>query len=464
MKKKHKSIFGKLIWSYFVFTFVAILGLVTFFVLTLLQSVDSQGEVREYPYIAFSESGEVQDYEQLQSLGGWVEELDESYTVVQTFGEKKTQQMTYTEKEIMTALSETMRQGTGGKGEYRIFYREQESYRYLIFFPKELFHLIYNIDNNGMVYTNFNKGVLVVLVVFLGLEVLGISLFISNRITKPMAAISEGMAKVAAGETKVDIPIYEEKEFVEIQDAFLQMQDALYQQKAEKEDILNKRHQMLLELSHDIKTPVATIKSYAAALSENMVPEGELQKYYATISRKADRVNTLTMDLFTMLKMESEEYQVVKEKLNFSEMVRTILANLYEDITADGYELDIDLLEEDLYTLGDENYLTRAVENLLNNARKYNTVGKSIVVRLSSLEGRRLSLQVLDDGNAIDEETRKTMFLAFARGEKARSSDGGTGLGLAITKQIITKHGGELSYRYTEDMNCFEMKLDVVQV
>ena len=91
--------------------------------------------------------------------------------------------------------------------------------------------------------------------------------------------------------------------------------------------------------------------------------------------------------------------------------------------------------EEDIYTLGDENYLTRAVENLLNNARKYNTSGNKIAVRLTKVENL-LSLKVMDDGTQIDEETRKNMFLAFARGEKSRSSDGGTGLGLAITKQI----------------------------
>lgn len=458
MKRKHKSIFGKLIFSYIVFTLVAVVGIVFFFVLALLQSVDLQSKDPEYPYISFDENGELREYEQLDSFGGWVEELDENYAVVNSFGEKKTEQMSYTEKEIISYFDKSMR--PNGVGEYRVFYHETDDYRYLIFFPNGLFQIVFNINNNGMVYTSFNKVILVGLLVFLGLEVLGISLYISRRITKPMTSISEGMAKVAAGETNVNIPIYEEKEFVEIQDAFVKMQDALYRQKAEKEDILNKRHQMLLELSHDIKTPVSTIKSYATALSENMVPNEELPKYYSTISRKADRVNDLTMDLFTMLKMESEEYQVTKEKLNFSETVRTILANLYEDITAEGYDLDIDMPEEDIYTLGDENYLTRAVENLLNNARKYNTSGNKIAVRLTKVENL-LSLKVMDDGTQIDEETRKNMFLAFARGEKSRSSDGGTGLGLAITKQIVVKHGGELDYKYQDDMNCFEMILPV---
>ena len=457
MKKKHKSIFKKLIWSYFLFTFVAFAGIVVFLMLTLVQSAGTSEKKQEYPYISFSETGELQEYKQLENVGGWVEQLDENYAVVQTFGEKQTEQRIYTEKEILSNVSVTMRRDNSE--EYHIFYHEKGQNRYLIFFPWDLLRLVYTINSGGMVYTSFNKGFLVALLVFLGLEVLGISLFISKRITKPMAALSEGMAKVAAGENKVDIPIYEEKEFAKIQEAFVQMQDALYRQKTEKEDILNKRHQMLLELSHDIKTPVATIKSYAAALSEHMVPEEELPKYYATISQKADRVNNLTVDLFTMLKMESEEYVITKEKLNFSELVRTILANLYEDIITDGFEPEIDLPDEDLYTLGDANYLTRAVENLINNARKYNTTGKSIGVRLSCTEDNCFSLQVLDDGTEINDETRKTMFLAFARGEKARSSDGGTGLGLAITKQIIAKHGGTLVYRYFDEKNCFEITL-----
>lgn len=461
MKKKHKSIFGKLIFSYFVFTAVAIVGVVVCFVLALVQSVGGEQKLEEYPYIVFAQNGELKSSEALEQFAGWVEELDEDYSVSKVFGQKRTEIQQYTEKEIIGYLSKALQMNH--EGEYYILYHEEGGYRYLLYYPENLFHLIYNINSEGMVYTNFNKGILIVLVLFLGLEVLGVSLFISKKITKPMRAISEGMEKVAAGENKVDIPLYAEKEFVGIQNAFLKMQDELHKQKQEKEDILNRRHQMLLELSHDIKTPVATIKSYASALSENMVLAEDLQKYYATISLKADRVNNLTMDLFTMLKMESEEYQVQREKLNFSELIRTVLANLYDDITTDGFELDIDLDEEDIYTMGDENYLTRAVENLLNNARKYNTTGNQIAVKLVSLlEDRKIVLTIMDDGTAIDEHTRDTMFQAFARGEKSRKSDGGTGLGLAITRQIVEKHGGTLTYTYEEKKNCFVMKLEKV--
>lgn len=462
MKKKHKSIFGKLVFSYFVFSFVALLGLIVCIVILLIQSVETDvGSTGDYPYVSFAGSGELQDYDNLIAYGGWAEVLDRDYRVTDVYGEKRIGGLSYSPEEVLHFMSMTLMGDP--QEDFWVFYHAGGDHRYLIYYPYDRFHLIYDIDPNGVIFTSFNKGILLVFLLLLGLEVWGVSLFISRRITKPLTAISDGMQKVAAGADKIEIPIYEEKEFAGIQEAFLKMQHELERQKAEKEEILSRRHQMLLELSHDIKTPVATIKSYASALSENMVPEKDLQKYYSTISMKADRVNTLTMNLFTMLKMESDEYRVERERVNFSEMLRTILADIYEDITSEGYDLDVSLPEEDYFTMGDEHYLIRAVENLINNARKYNTTGNRIAVRLAAgAEAGKLLLRIADDGRAIDEETRNTMFLAFARGEKARSSDGGTGLGLAIARQIIEKHGGSLIYEYADGMNCFEMTLQCV--
>lgn len=87
--------------------------------------------------------------------------------------------------------------------------------------------------------------------------------------------------------------------------------------------------QMLLELSHDIKTPVATIKSFACALEEGMVLGEELSRYYHTIALKAERVYTLSEDLFTMLKMESADYQPKLKPLNLAEFIRSICGEYY---------------------------------------------------------------------------------------------------------------------------------------
>lgn len=461
MKKNRKSIFKKLLASYFIFTLIALVGLFVVFLIAVFQTASVKNKLTEYPYVEFAEDGRITSFEAITQMDGWVELLDADYCVTEVVGEKKSSAMAYSAAEIMDMLSKTQSQVHDSDYVYNVFYHCVGEHRYLICFPKEKFELVYNLNVSSLVYTSFNKSVLVLLFVFLGALVLGVSLFISKRITKPMSAISEGMNRVASGEEEVEIPIYADKEFVEIQNAFQRMTKELHDQKKEKEEILRRRHQMLLELSHDIKTPVSTIKSYAYALSEHMVPEEEVEKYYHTIAAKADRVNQLTMDLFTLLKMESSDYKVTKTHLNYSELVRTVLANMYEEITSAGFDFDIEVPDDDYYVEGDEIYLIRALENLLNNARKYNRTGKMIAVELCRQKDA-ICLTVKDDGKAIPEETAKEMFVAFSRGEQSRTSDGGTGLGLAITRQIVEKHGGTLIYEYAEGYNCFRIQIEQV--
>lgn len=458
MKKKHKSIFRELIMSYIVFTAIAVIGIVTFFVIALVQTIEKKDYKEDYPYVTFDEDGRIVDTKAVESIGGWIEQLNDENTVVEVFGEKLTKTKNYADDELVDMMSKTLL--SNYKRDFYFFYHKQGDYKYLIFYPADKFDVIYSIGSNEMVYTSFNKGVLLGLVVFLLLEVVAVSVFVTRKITKPMEALSGGMERIVAGEEEVELPIYREKEFAGILSAFQNMTKQLQEQKAEKEEIIRRRQQMLLELSHDIKTPVSTIKSYAYALSENMVPEEELAKYYTTIATKADRVNQLTVDLFTLLKMESEGYQVEQSRLNFSEMIRTVLTTNYEEITSEGFDLDIEMPDEDFFVDGDERYLTRVVENLLLNAKKYNKSGHQIRVTLSADSGDyAVSLKVKDDGTEIEKEIQETMFLAFVRGEKSRKSDGGTGLGLAITKQIVDKHNGQLQYSYQDGFNCFEVRL-----
>ncbi|MDO5154984.1 MAG: HAMP domain-containing sensor histidine kinase [Eubacteriales bacterium] len=444
--------------SYIVFTTIALIGIVVFFVIALIQTAGEKAYEESYPYIAFEENGNIVDTKAVESIGGWIEQLDENNDVIEIFGKKQTETKKYAEEELLDMMSQTLM--SNYEQDFYSFYHKQGDYKYLIFYPADKFNVIYSVGSDEMVYTDFNKGVLLGLVLFLLLEVVAVSVFVTRKITKPMEALSGGMERVAAGEEEVDIPIYREKEFAGIQSAFQNMTRQLQEQKAEKEEIIRRRQQMLLELSHDIKTPVSTIKSYAYALSEHMVPEEQLTKYYTTIATKADRVNQLTVDLFTLLKMESEGYQVEQSHLNFSEMIRTVLTTNYEEITNEGFDLDIEMPEEDFFVDGDERYLTRVVENLLFNAKKYNKTGHQIKVEVAAATGDyKVSLKVKDDGIEIDKEIQDTMFLAFVRGEKSRKSDGGTGLGLAITKQIVDKHNGQLQYSYQDGFNCFEVQL-----
>lgn len=241
-------------------------------------------------------------------------------------------------------------------------------------------------------------------------------------------------------------------------DAFNVMSSKLEQEKAENTMLIKKKNQLLLELSHDIKTPIATIKSYSNALEAGLVPEEKKQSYYRTIDKKVDRILKLSEDMFLMLKMDYADYKIQPENTDICELLRQICAEYYEEIEEAGFTFNIDIPEEAYFYQIDVGLFSRVIGNLLTNAKKYNRTGRNIQMQ-AFLERDIFKIKVMDDGEAISQEVNASMFDAFSRGDKARSSDGGTGLGLAIAKAIVEKHGGQIGYNREGSYNIFYIYL-----
>lgn len=328
-----------------------------------------------------------------------------------------------------------------------------------MYYPAEAFTVTYNFNASSLVFMapDIGKWAGIVLLVLLLADMVLVSLYISKVIHRPLQNLISGMKRVEQGEERVELSMQTESEFVEIQKAFNRMTERLQEQKAENERMSKNRQRMLLELSHDIRTPIATIKSSAFALQEGMVAEENLNQYYKTIVLKADRVNQMAEDLFTMLKMESADYVIAFKKTDIAELARRVCAEYYDEITNAGFDFIITIPENAVYIDGDEKLLARVIGNLLLNAKKYNRTGKEIQAGMAE-DGREVRLWVQDDGVPVGAELRDMMFTAFVRGESTRSTKGGTGLGLAIAKAVVEKHGGVLSYR-EEQGNRFEMRI-----
>ncbi len=219
----------------------------------------------------------------------------------------------------------------------------------------------------------------------------------------------------------------------------------------------NSRTRMLLNLSHDIKTPISTIKLYAKALRDKLVTGQKADDYLWTIDAKATRVAELSDDMFTLLKLEDSDYQISLKKEDAGEMVREVCAEYYDEVIEAGLTLELAIPDSFVAVQADKKLFRRVIANLLSNAVKYNTTGQLIVVSVKQLSGRRTVITVSDDGEPITAETRNDLFSAFTRGDAARSSSGGTGLGLSIAKGIIEKHAGELHYKREQQLNTFEI-------
>lgn len=454
---KKGSIFRKLIVSYIVFAISAIAIVMGVSIISVILAVESNNNP-DFPVLAIDADGNIQDLAGIQWLGGWVEELDETYHVCKVYGEKKTEAVQYTPEFLL----EWTDQRTGNNA-YHLYWQKKsqtkESGYYLMYYPAEAFTVTYNFNASSLVFMapDIGKWAGIVLLVLLLADMVLVSLYISKVIHRPLQNLISGMKRVEQGEERVELSMQTESEFVEIQKAFNRMTERLQEQKAENERMSKNRQRMLLELSHDIRTPIATIKSSAFALQEGMVAEENLNQYYKTIVLKADRVNQMAEDLFTMLKMESADYVIAFKKTDIAELARRVCAEYYDEITNAGFDFIITIPENAVYIDGDEKLLARVIGNLLLNAKKYNRTGKEIQAGMAE-DGREVRLWVQDDGVPVGAELRDMMFTAFVRGESTRSTKGGTGLGLAIAKAVVEKHGGVLSYR-EEQGNRFEMRI-----
>lgn len=468
--KLKKRIFTKLIASFLLFLLLVLLTWVA--CLLFYAAVIGEGTIDNImPYSVVDADGNVGNIDSVTELGGWVEELDSKYQVIKVYGDKKTDIQKYTQDDIyeLMAIRETkdytgvyLDFDTDTQGYMGFIYKAENADKYfLCIYSRKVMRvnptIILNGDTTSAAYDK--SGIFSILfLVLLVLEILLFSRYLRKKIKNPLDRLVGGMERIRSGESGVVLDIKTEAEFEQIVDTFNLMTQELEKQKKENARLVAQKNQILLELSHDIKTPIATIKSYANALEAGLVPEEKRQGYYHTIDIKADMVQTFTEDMFLMLKMDNPDYNVVKKKVNICECLRKICAEYYDEIAERGFDFIIDIPEEDFMTDMDVKLFTRVVGNLLSNAWKYNKTGNSIGIACEKIDDG-FCIKVTDDGELIEEELASRMFLAFVRGDKTRKSDGGTGLGLSISKIIVEKHGGTIGYLRENGKNVFAITI-----
>ena len=450
-----KSIFSKLMGSF------AIFGILLIFTLFIALFVNvfllGGGNVESlYPYGIVDEAGNVKDTSGLTKLGGWIEEIEEiepmqedlpyTYFVSASYGEPAVKHEYYTADDILNLTSYY------GDGDHMAYFFERGGKCFLCIYRRE------NAQQPTLVLNSQGRSFWGVFLVLIVLEIVFFSLYLRHKIKRPLSKIVEGMERLKSGDGSARITIKTEAEFRTIVDGFNSMADELEKEKEEKAEIISRRNMLMLQLSHDIKTPIATIKSNASALREGLVKEEDKDRYLEIIDKKSDRVSLLAEDMFMMLKMDNPDYQIQKSKEDLGEILRRICSEYYDEISDAGFEFDIDIPEDPMPVMLDEHLFSRVVINLLSNAEKYNKTGHRIGLSCYQKD-ERYHIEVSDDGEPIDKELADKMFEVFERGDKTRKSDGGTGLGLAISRLITVKHGGSLNYHYKDGNNVFEMIL-----
>jgi signal transduction histidine kinase len=213
---------------------------------------------------------------------------------------------------------------------------------------------------------------------------------------------------------------------------------------------------MLSDIAHDLRTPITTISGYAMALSDGMVEEDKKQEYLDAIQVKSKRMSDLINLLFDYVRLDSENFNLNKEKLDICEIVREAGAFQFQDIEDAGMTLDVDIPEESIYREVDKLQFSRVITNLITNAIKHNSYGTNIGLYIISDDESPVKIMVADSGKVIPEEAANEIFDPFVMGDESRNSKGGSGLGLSISKKIVEMHGFKIKLIQTPKIERYK--------
>ncbi len=260
-----------------------------------------------------------------------------------------------------------------------------------------------------------------------------ISLYLSTRISRPIRKINKDAKKLAAGEYGIVFSGGHYSELVDLTDTLTTASIEL-----EKSDMLQK--DLVANVSHDMKTPLTMIKSYAEMIRDLSGDNPEKrEEHLQVIIDEADRLNVLVNDMLTMSKLQSGKISLEKRVFNLTETVEGILHTYKILEEENGYHF-VFQCDCDYTVNADEEKIKQVITNLINNAVKFCGEDKTIIVSLKK-RGRSVAFRVEDHGPGIAPEELEHIWERYYRSStNMKREQEGTGLGLSICKEILTLH------------------------
>lgn len=215
------------------------------------------------------------------------------------------------------------------------------------------------------------------------------------------------------------------------------------------------RKEFLQNLSHELKTPIFAIQGYVDTLLNGALENPDVnKKFLNSTSRNVDRLVNLVDDLDEISKLESGEQLLYQQ--NF--VIQDLLKEVYETLAIKAEEKEIKCIikkgcEQPLTVYADKEKIRQVFINLVDNAIKYGKQNGTIESSFYRIDGRRILIEISDDGSGIAEEHLPRIFERFYRTDLARSRKvGGSGLGLSICKHIVEAHGQAIHVRSKIDV------------
>lgn len=281
-----------------------------------------------------------------------------------------------------------------------------------------------------------------------------------SKFYEPLEKLNKAMELLTEGKRKKPVDYSGPREFVDICDRFNIMVSKLEDSENQRKKLMNDKERMMADISHDLKTPITSIQGYAKALSDGIIVDEDKDKYIKIIYEKSKKLTELINIFHEYSKLEHPDFNLIFEKVDLSEYLRAYIALKYEDIVESGFNIEVDIPEEEMEIKIDKVQLQRVFDNILGNSIKHNEKGTNIYVSLKE-KNDIYEIIIADDGKGISKDIANNIFEVFTVGDESRNSKQGSGLGLAIAKTIVDLHGGTIELE-PESLKKFSTQFKII--
>jgi signal transduction histidine kinase len=280
------------------------------------------------------------------------------------------------------------------------------------------------------------------------------SLF-AGYISRPLQQLTTASQLVAEGSYDVSVQVDRRDEVGRLAKSFSTMAQRVGETHSQM-------RALIANVSHDLKTPLTSILGFAQALRDGgATGDAEARHMGDVIHNEATRLSARLNDLLYLAEIESGQSVLQHDEIDLRRLVEASVQRIEGDVKQRGVDLNVELADAKIS--GDGAKLERAVENLLDNARKYTPGGGEIDVRMSP-NGQHVTIEIANTARDVTQDELPRLFERFYRRERARgdpAARSGSGLGLAIARDLVEMHGGALQAKLHDGQLAFTMTLPV---
>lgn len=284
-----------------------------------------------------------------------------------------------------------------------------------------------------------------VLLLFAAIIASSFGLFVSTSVTDDLQQLAFTAQQLAEGDLGARVSVSGKDEVAQVGLAFNEMADQLQEVDMQRTELENLRRDLIAWASHDLRTPLTSIRVRAEALNDGVLDDPETQqRYYQSILSDVMALNALFDDMFELAQLDRIEIALEKSPVSLAELIQESLERFQAISKEQDVQLTADVGDEvDPVTLNSAK-ISRVLDNLLSNSLRYTPAGGRVVVT-AGRDGGNILVVVEDSGPGFNEADIPRLFEQFYRGEQARTrATGGAGLGLAIARGVVEAHDGRI--------------------